>query len=720
MKSKSYWLIAVPLAIFYLVLAFSNKIPTYDTLGIAELSSLFYGAISHHHEVPLWSPYVDWGRDIRLSWIRELHPSVILVSPLTLIWSGWNSLHLYYLSLFIDELILLGGVYLLGGLLYTTALARVFVGLSLAGSIFWFEQAYATLHLFYFLPLVMYFVVKGVREKSPTEWLWGAWVMAIAGLYGNAGYFILMQTLYLVIFAGMTLWQTQTSPIALVRNLGRRDGLLCVLIFFTALTSFAFLVRPGMPTVFAEGRTAGGAATLESFLGVDHDSPLRLLSHTATGLRYGSNNDLYVGLICLPLVIAGFFFIPLRRQLPLLVSGLFFFLLARGKSTPLASAVYQIPGMSYYRYVVLLYPLAKYSLVLLAGVALDGWIAKRGSAEGHRLQRALLGALFVVSVLIGYLLLEDRAGIAMIHRQRVIAFLALAVFFMLAHLRGVFNPTVFLLIVAFDVFGYRALLYHGRMLRVSAETKNLFRLRPLQYQPQRTFNYFDDARWPDFAKFIHSEQVTRDSVQKCLTEGCRFNVWSRAGGIYGYLPQFLGFDPCLNLYRSDYATPGVAEIYRRYRLDQQVETRFLQKTFVPVPDSVLSTAGCTEPKLRIFLKFESGTLTDPIATPISVRHFSENEVRLETGKADEPARWLYYADAWHSGWRAFVNGKETEIKKANTAFKAIALPAGPVQVTLKYGTWTDSALMALMFAWQFVFLGILIRRLTLKKPTLLV
>jgi len=38
--------------------------------------------------------------------------------------------------------------------------------------------------------------------------------------------------------------------------------------------------------------------------------------------------------------------------------------------------------------------------------------------------------------------------------------------------------------------------------------------------------------------------------------------------------------------------------------------------------------------------------------------------------------WLYYADAWHRGWRAFLHGKEIEVFKANLGFKAILLPAG--------------------------------------------
>ena len=37
---------------------------------------------------------------------------------------------------------------------------------------------------------------------------------------------------------------------------------------------------------------------------------------------------------------------------------------------------------------------------------------------------------------------------------------------------------------------------------------------------------------------------------------------------------------------------------------------------------------------------------------------------------------MKYADVWHQGWKAWVNGKTVEVFKADMAYKAIILPPG--------------------------------------------
>lgn len=42
---------------------------------------------------------------------------------------------------------------------------------------------------------------------------------------------------------------------------------------------------------------------------------------------------------------------------------------------------------------------------------------------------------------------------------------------------------------------------------------------------------------------------------------------------------------------------------------------------------------------------------------------------------DSPAI-LFYSDAWHKNWKAYVNGEQTDIYPANLAFKAVEIPKG--------------------------------------------
>lgn len=46
--------------------------------------------------------------------------------------------------------------------------------------------------------------------------------------------------------------------------------------------------------------------------------------------------------------------------------------------------------------------------------------------------------------------------------------------------------------------------------------------------------------------------------------------------------------------------------------------------------------------------------------------------------------WFLLADSYYPGWRAFINGEETEIYAADLAFRAIQLPKGNHEVEFVY------------------------------------
>lgn len=49
-------------------------------------------------------------------------------------------------------------------------------------------------------------------------------------------------------------------------------------------------------------------------------------------------------------------------------------------------------------------------------------------------------------------------------------------------------------------------------------------------------------------------------------------------------------------------------------------------------------------------------------------------------------KMLFLSIPFSSGWRAFVDGRETEIYQADTAFMALALEPGSHRITLQYST----------------------------------
>ena len=99
-----------------------------------------------------------------------------------------------------------------------------------------------------------------------------------------------------------------------------------------------------------------------------------------------------------------------------------------------------------------------------------------------------------------------------------------------------------------------------------------------------------------------------------------------------------------------------------------------------------------------------------IGDDFTIEGFSANHitVRVNAGSADRP-RWLYYADAWHPFWKAFVNGHEIPVLRANLGFKAIPIPAESALITFRYDSkvlfatvlcaWTLLAVFMLWILW---------------------
>jgi hypothetical protein len=66
----------------------------------------------------------------------------------------------------------------------------------------------------------------------------------------------------------------------------------------------------------------------------------------------------------------------------------------------------------------------------------------------------------------------------------------------------------------------------------------------------------------------------------------------------------------------------------------------------------------------------------PEAGTVQVTRFTLDELVAQTRVATPEGAWLVYADAFHPGWRATVDGRDVPIAEANLAFKAVRLPRG--------------------------------------------
>lgn len=94
------------------------------------------------------------------------------------------------------------------------------------------------------------------------------------------------------------------------------------------------------------------------------------------------------------------------------------------------------------------------------------------------------------------------------------------------------------------------------------------------------------------------------------------------------------------------------------------------------------------------------TPADAAALPGSLRftRYTATEISLAVD-SDAPA-WLVLCDAWYPGWVATVNDDAVPVQRADLMFRALPLPAGVSEVTLRYKpAWLPGALQAGLLAW---------------------
>ncbi len=84
---------------------------------------------------------------------------------------------------------------------------------------------------------------------------------------------------------------------------------------------------------------------------------------------------------------------------------------------------------------------------------------------------------------------------------------------------------------------------------------------------------------------------------------------------------------------------------------------------------------------------------------LRVTDFDTNRVKLKTDLLTR--KFLVFNDCYYPGWRAYVNGKEVKLYRANVAFKGIWVPAGKHDVEFVFVSgwryWMEPALVVFYF-----------------------
>ena len=94
-------------------------------------------------------------------------------------------------------------------------------------------------------------------------------------------------------------------------------------------------------------------------------------------------------------------------------------------------------------------------------------------------------------------------------------------------------------------------------------------------------------------------------------------------------------------------------------------------------------SGDFDPNLKVYVEEEVlGGTNGAFTANAAFEKYTDQEVVVATQASGDG--FLYLSDTYYPGWKASVDGKETNIYLANYAFRAVKVPAGEHRVTFRY------------------------------------
>ncbi len=707
----------------------------HDTLFEYQLQYLFLGHACQSSDLALWFPCSLHG--VISNWFAAfqggLSQNVILLAggvP-----EGTSMLPVFYLGLFVDEVVLLVGIWCLARKYYDRATTRFFVAAAVLGSTFWATHFSFNLRIFYGVPLLLALIHQFLEDGR--RWpLWIAANFSALQFSGTITYIpILTLTVvltYFLIHALMfpALWSERfrdlrPRPRDLMIVLVNAGVLLCV---YAVFSDGGAAIRHHRP-----GRAEDASVMLDSFLTYAGTLSPGRYADFFLGASPSMDYTLYCG-ICVPiLALVALVARPGKAVLHLALCVLLLLLFSMGFLSPVAVAAYEfVPPLRYFRYVSLAAPLVKLFLILLSGYGLEA--LAQGKLWRTTLMKAAWGPVMLALSAISILLLlvlgggdihavlgtgssglagrpETTANVPVVVTGAFTLLLG-AVLFLTERGSLSINAgvTLLLLLETADVYRWKVNLFREETVTLDDAQVALQRIRPLPFATRRSADYEASERYRTL-KPILSEYGARYD----LIDGyCHVDPPQSRYMIHYWMPPYESLIQASNHLPPDRKLErlpafrkqalasagdpyskvvGVAadkiQVFREAHVpgsDQAIADLLNHPDFKgdvlllsPRPDDPASSAD------PVPLRPELLTANERIDAGAEILHFDMNVLSLKVQLPPGPAGgWLFYSDVWNPGWTATVNEKAVPVERAFLAYKAVRLEPGANAVTFRF------------------------------------
>jgi hypothetical protein len=718
--NRTLFLLLAAIEIAHLIyLILSHRIPLgHDGFQYFTLEYFFLNDTAVNNEVPLWVPYMNHG--LTASWFYTIQGSVgLLANALFLAGKAIASINfqnIFHYGIFVDRMILLTGVWLLAQRYFDSAWTRFFTASCIMGSTVTMTQFNFTLHLYFAIPLLLYFVHTFLDTGLWRYFFLACNLLMIQTFGKNADTFTIVSLTAFLYFLFYALDQPAYFA-GQIRKL--RWGFPSAAGIIGGLSSLGV-----MAMTFTAGRDPA-MVNLNFGRSLDSSVPLNIFLTYAGNMDFHKWQELilrrspsldftiYMGFIALPLVLIGLFYHQNRIKFPLVLVSLLLLFFSMGTWVSVFF-YYAWPMMKFYRHLSLIVPLIKLFLIFLAGFGFEKLFILRETWQGKRDVSyicLLSGALLLVTAAI--LIQMSCHGAQASHyivrfltvqtSQTPATFDAFSITFRLieasfyALLAGIiflvlplvpfkkYGTTMILAVLiinAGDIYGYYCTEINERTFALNKDQYQITAFSPTPYASRRVISAVNPRQ-----KILlspagqHTLYVTVNAFLFQDALATPYRTIERMKPFHDMITAF-GKDVLKNPAFLKIAGSSVDKV------------QFFDQACLAHDDKQLSSF-LTDPKFRGDLLFVSGAPAGsaPACSPhmnlkadhridahYQITHFTPNTLELS---ADVPAVnpvWMLYADVWHPGWKALVNGKPAAVLKADMAYKAVLLPPGKSRI----------------------------------------
>lgn len=652
---RLFILLALMTASLHVVLLVDHRLPRrHRTRQHYELQYSLLSGCAQPGAVPLWLPYAAQGV---VSNPALFSTSGLVSSPLMLAGrslDGADQLLLFHLGVFMEELVLLLGCWLLALRLFGSPIAAFFTGVAALGSAFWLDEMELNVHSIFALPLLLELLHRWLSDGSRSSLLLAANLALVQSLGAPPG-------------AGLV------APIAAILVLAARSRI------FKDLP----LRKPDWKSVLAG--IAAGVPVLVTAFGGTHDlarlgdarplawsdalvysglsNPLRALDF-ATGLTPSLDWSVYCGALTLGFAIVALLRPGGLRLAAAAVGGLLLF------GGLLFLIFCWVPALRPARPLPYGIPIARLFVVFLAGSGVRQALEARDPRPLRSAARLLIAGSLGAVILSATAALNPDAvrnlmeALVAGEPSSSASSAALQPWVFPAGLRASLVP---------DCLGASALLLAlsgGLLFLLGGRTRNL----PIAWILILVLHPLDAFGWKFRLSWL--ESFPANPVQQQFQHLERTPFVARRIKSIAESPRYLRFHESIPYAQNPEYAPRNS--------DSWPSAGYWQTDPMEAPGSVeywmrtRTTAPAVAEKLQVLDRDRH-----PTGRIARVSGFEPNAVEIAVEGAPEDAL-LVYADSWDSGWSATVNGKPREIERTGDGDKMVRLDGGTNRLEFRY------------------------------------